>query len=408
MQINQAISTINSDSLLGPAEKYRYIQEEQIKIFKATSIAAQQLDNGQTLVDAIERAYSESSNIEVQILTKFQTLVKDLNESDITSLTASLVKSQDVENTLDIINTELARNNLKGENEKAKDFIDILEQNASLYDRTAYTEYNSNFNITKVERPTDIYYMGDDEIDLTMTIAGVVWKDGHSGLQNDYDGVRTANTNGDIETGIEGVEVRLRRVDNGQIGRMRQNNKWVEAITYTDDGGYYHFEEVESAKYYVEFVYDGHKYMPTTSLSNGETRETVAAYKQTPDLEVFDNNSKAAEVESDRIAFNDKFHTINGDTAYTKDGQPLTVNGNVVNLEYEEKDGTSSLITLDSAGHVLPQYAMVASSQTLGITYPIDTSVTLENETTSSLTSAYGQQDVVSNEYIKQVNICTM
>ncbi len=401
MQINQAVSTINSDSLLTPAEKYRYIQEEQIKIFKATSVAAKELDNGKDLIDAIERAYSESSNIEVQILTKFQTLVKDLTETDITNLTASLVKSQDVENTLDIINTELARNNLKGESEKAQTFIDILEANASLYDRTAYAEYNSDFNITKVERPSDLYYMGDDEIDLTMTIAGVVWKDGHSGLQNDYDGVRTANTNGDIETGIEGVEVRLRRVDNGQIGRMRQNNKWVEAITYTDDGGYYHFEEVESAKYYVEFVYDGHKYMPTTSLSNGETRESIATYKQTPDQEVFDNNSKAAEVESDRIAFNDKFHTINGDTAYTKDGQPLTVNGNVVNLEYEQKDGTSSLITLDNAGHVLPQYAMVASSQTLGITYPIDTSVTLDNETTESLTSAYGQQDVISNEYIK-------
>lgn len=401
LQINKKIAEINNDETLSLAEKYKNIQEEQIKLFKATSVAAIEMNNGATITDAIERAYGESSNIEKQILSKFQTIVKELSTDEMASLTKSLEKSSDVENTLDIVNAELVRTSLKGEEEKAKVFMDILEENASLYDRTPYTEYDSKFNITKVERPNDVYYMGDDKADLTMTIAGVVWKDGHTGLENDYDGVRTANTNGDIEKGIEGVKVTLIDSKTNQVGRMKVNGKWTEAVTYTDEGGYYHFEEVESDKYYVEFTYDGHKYMPTTTLSDGTKRTVVSTYKQYPDLEMYDNNSKATEVEEDRIAFNDKFYNIQDGMAYSKDGQPLTVNGQMVNLEYEEKDGVSELITLDNEGHVLPQFAMTASTKTLGITYPIDSEVTLDDETTETLTSQYLNPGLVYGEYKK-------
>ena len=401
LQINKKISEINNDETLSLAEKYKNIQEEQVKLYKAISVASIEMEHGSNLTDAIERAYGETSNIEKQVLSKFQNVVKDMSLQETESLVTSLSKSKDIENTLDIVNAEVVRNSLKGEEEKAKTFIDILQQNASLYDRTAYTEHDPKYNITKVERPSDVYYMGDDKVDLTMTIAGVVWKDGHTGLENDYDGVRTANSAGNIEKGIEGVQVTLIDSKTNKPGRMKVNGKWTDAITYTDEGGYYHFEKVESDKYYVQFTYDGHKYMPTTSLSDGTKRTVVSAYKQYSDLEMYDNNSKAIENETERIAFNDKFYDIKEDTAYSKNGEALSVNGQRVNLEYEEKDGVASLVTLDSAGHVLPQFAMNASTKELGITYPIDSEVTLDDETTETWTSQYLNPGLVYGEYKK-------
>ena len=153
-------------------------------------------------------------------------------------------KAGSTEEALNIINTYSARQQLKAAAdaedgiEKPTVHIDSLEvdQGAQLFDDTRYTEYDTNYNITKVERPTDIWYMGDDEIDLTMSIGGVVWKDGHTGLENDYDGIRTANQNGDLEKGIEGVKVTLKREDNGEIGKMWVDGKWADAFTYTYEG----------------------------------------------------------------------------------------------------------------------------------------------------------------------------
>ena len=401
VQINKVVNQINEDSTLSSEEKYKYIQEEQIKTFKATSESAKELEKGNTKADAIEKAYGETSNIERQVFSKFQNIAKDLKQEEMENLIKSLSKSKDINNTLDIINAEVTRNNLKQDNEKAQTFVDISAGNSSLSDRTAYAQYDPNYNITKVERPDDVYYMDDNATGLTMTIAGVVWKDGHSGLQTDYDGVRMANSSGNIEAGVEGVKVTLINVKTNSIGRMKVNGKWTEAVTYTDEGGYYHLEKVESSQYYVQFTYDGQKYMATTSLSNGEKRLTVANYKQYPDLEVFNDNSKAAENEAERIAFNDKFYNIQQNMAYSKDGQPLTANGQTVSLEYEEKDGTSSLVTLDSAGHVLPQFAMTASTKELGIMYPVDKMVTLDDETTETLTSQYLNSGLIYGKYQK-------
>lgn len=394
VQINEKVEKISKDETLSEEEKYKYIQEEQIKTFKAASVSARELENGKTTIDAIEKSYGETSNIEKQVFSKFQTIIKDLKSDEVTSLTQALTKSKDIENTLDIVNTELIRNNLKGEADKATTFVDILEENASLYDRTAYAQYDSNYNITKVERPENVYYMGDDQVDLTMTIAGVVWKDGHTGLQNDYDGVRMANSAGNIEIGVEGVKVTLINTKTNETGRMKVNGSWTEAVTYTDEGGYYHFEEVEASKYYVQFTYDGQKYMATTALSDGEKTTKIREYEKYPDLEIHDNNSKATENEAERIAFNDKFYDIRENTAYSKDGQ-------IINLQYEEKDGTSEIVTLDSAGHVLPQFAMTASTKELGIIYPIDDAVTLDNETTETITSQYVDSKISYGEYKK-------
>lgn len=294
-----------------------------------------------------------------------------------------------------------------GTSEESTITLDSLEvdQGAQLYDNTRYTEYDTNFNVTKVERPTEVYYMNDEEQGFTISIGGVVWKDGHTGMENDYDGQRTANANGDIEKGVEGVKVVLISEKTGKIGRMRENNKWVNAITYTDEGGFYHFTEVEAGKYYVEFEYDGEKYMATTYLSDGEKQGNTIKYRVYPDLEEFDNNSKAAENADERQAFNDTFYTIQNGIAVDKSGTKRT------NLDYETKDGVSSLITLDEQGHVLPKFAMHASSKEFGISYPIDENYTLDDENSQLLVSQGSQSVPVTyeykrtNEYMFHVNL---
>ena len=413
MQINNEVAVINASEALTDAEKYKYAQEEQVKMYKAISIVAKTINDGEDVINAIEKAYGETTNIEKNVFTKFQDLVKDLEQDDLNSMTKSLQKSTSIETTLDIVNTEYLRNNLKGETEKAQTFTEILEERAALYDTTPYTQYDRNYNILTRDDAEDVYYMDSRPTGWTISIGGVVWKDGHTGLQNDYDGVRKANTNGDLEAGIEGVQVTLIQAETNKVGRMKVNGVWQPAITYTDEGGYYHFEMVEAitGHYYVQFTYDGHKYMATTSLSDGEKRTSVDDYTYIPDLELYDNNSKAAEDPEERQAFNNKFYEIRQNAAYSKDGEMLNVDGKNVLLEYVEKDGVAELVTLDSAGHVLPQFAMTASTKELvgakyglaqaGLTYPIDTNITLDNEKTEALLSQYLDANPQYGEYEK-------
>ena len=404
MQINNEIIIINANEALTDEEKYKYAQEEQVKMYKAISVAARAINAGEDVIDSIERAYGETSNIEKNVFTKFQNVVKDLEKDDVTKLTQSLIKSTDIETTLDIVNTEYLRNNLKGDTEKAQTFVEILEERAAIYDTTPYTQYDNNYNILARDEYTDVYYMDNRPTGMTITIGGVVWKDGHAGLENDFDGVRKANTNGALEKGIEGVQVTLIDERTNQVGKMMVDGKWQPAITYTDEGGYYHFEKVDLSQYYVQFTYDGHKYMATTSLSDGEKRTSVDDYTYIPDLELYDNNSKAAENPAERQAFNNKFYEIREGTAFSKDGKMTAI-------EYVEKDGVSELITLDNSGHVLPEFAMTASTKQLvgakygvaeyGLTYPIDTNVTLDNEKTEALLSQYLDANPQYGEYEK-------
>ena len=237
MQINKTITQISTDDTLTDAEKYKYTQEEQIKLYKAISIAAKAINEGKEQIDAIEKAYGETTNIEARVFAKFQDVAKDLSQSELEQLTQSLTKSPDIETTLEIVNTEYLRNNLKGDSEKAKTFTEILEDRAALYDTTPYTQFDRNYNIlSREDDADDVYYMDNRNTGSTISIGGVVWKDGHSGLQNDYDGIRTANENGYLEKGIEGVKVTLIEAATGEIGEMVLNGEWVPTVTYTDEG----------------------------------------------------------------------------------------------------------------------------------------------------------------------------
>lgn len=400
-QTNQTIKDIKANDKLTEEQKNKQLKEQEDKLIEYGINTVKDADKqNSNIYDIGLDSYKKYSKLESTTTKEFFKTIEDMDKKEIEQLAKTIEKANSTEDVLTIIEEVNSRKKLESSEQKEhrsrQSYIDELDKlnGAQLYDSSSYTEYNSNFNITKVERPTEVYYMDDDEIGLTMSIAGVVWKDGHSGFENDYDGVRNANANGDLETGIQGVKVVLKAEKTGKLGRMRVDNQWVDAVTYTDEGGYYHFAEVESGKYYVEFEYDGEKYMATTYISDGEKEGDVFNYQLYPDLEQYDNNSKAAEDRKERETFNDRFYQITNGTAIGKDGQ-------VTNLEYNAKDGVSSLITLDDNGHVLPQFAMHASSETVGVTYPIDTTVTLENNTTEMMVTTDTQTVPMYYDYRK-------
>ena len=368
-------------------------------VFNTLISAYEKYDKGESYEDAVLEAYKENPTAATRAVSQFLDLIPHMTENELKSLTTVITKASDIEELTDVFNTYKQRQDLLTDEEKKemeqRAFEETLEEAATLNDDTIYTEYNPKFTITNVERPTQVYWANDDEVGLTIGIAGVVWKDAHGGLENNYDGIRGANANGELETGIEGVKITLIDKETNEIGKYYDSrNNLVDAITYTDEGGYYHIERIPVGEYDVEFEYDGQTYKTTEYMAGGN----VADYLMNPDQEKYYNNSKAAEDPNERIEFNNKFFEISNGVAVGRDGTktPLT---------YEKTGGVSKLVTLDSAGHVLPQFAMHARTSTNGLTYPLDDNFTIgENEDTLILE---GNQYTFYNtgEYMYHINL---
>ena len=368
-------------------------------VFNTLISAYEKYDKGESYEDAVLEAYKENPTAATRAVSQFLDLIPHMTENELKSLTTVITKASDIEELTDVFNTYKQRQDLLTDEEKKemeqRAFQETLEEAATLNDDSIYTEYNPKFTITNVERPTQVYWANDDEVGLTIGVAGVVWKDAHGGLENNYDGIRGANANGELETGIEGVKVTLIDRETNEIGKYYDSrNNLIDAITYTDEGGYYHIERIPVGEYDVEFEYDGQTYKTTEYMAGGN----VADYLMNPDQEKYYNNSKAAEDPNERIEFNDKFFEISNGVAIGRDGTktPLT---------YEKEGGVSKLVTLDSAGHVLPQFAMHARTSTNGLTYPLDDNFTIgENEDTLVLE---GNQYTFFNtgEYMYHINL---
>lgn len=118
-------------------------------------------------------------------------------------------------------------------------------------------------------------------IDLRMKIAGTVFLDQDTGKVNE------GNNKLDSEEGLPGIEIYLRQVGGGEVGR-----------THTDKNGNYSFSGLNSQRdYYVEFVYNGMLYTNVKRLEGNA-----------------DNISKATEDgqghSSNRQSFNNQFAQI--------------------------------------------------------------------------------------------------
>ena len=361
--------------------------------------------------DAMIRAVDSTDTRTTVALSLFDGILKKADSSLANALNKSLSTARDSEQLVSILTTYYNRTM---DREEKEEFIEVTERTETgrgeLFDSTPYTEYVPKFNVKNAERPKEVYYMDDDIMGLTITFAGVVWKDGHSGLEVDFDGVRNANAKGDLEMGIKGVKVTLYKAEscpqfyyydsqkypNGPVvGRMRKDEKWVPATTFTDEGGYYHLEEVESGMYYVDFEYDGQTYMATTYLANDYGySEDDAKYEAYPDLDEFRLNSKALEV--NREEFNNKFYEIENGVALDRETVLFNRNKAPIQLEYKRVNGVSKLITRDDeTNQVLPDFAMHAVTREA---YPIDTSYTLDNVDTQILLKN-GQSGATYFEY---------
>ena len=356
-------------------------------------------EDGMSEEESVMDAYRSNPADATTAVSQFLDLIPHMTENELKSLTTAMTKASDMTDLTNIFATYRERQNLLTEEERkefeARAFQETLEEDAVLYDDSIYTEYNPKFTITNVERPTQVYWSNDDEVGLTFSVAGVVWKDAHGGLENNYDGIRGANANGQLETGIQGVKVTLIDQETGEIGKYYDTrNNLVDCVTYTDEGGYYHFERIRVGKYDVEFEYDGQNYKTTELLAGGN----VVDYMLDPDQEKYYNNSKAAEDPDERIDFNNKFYEIANGVAIGRDGTrtPLT---------YDKTGGVSKLVTLDSEGHVLPQFAMHARATTNGLTYPLDDNFTMVEEDTTMVIDGNQYTFYNTGEYMYHVNL---
>lgn len=377
-----------------------YDQSQNSELFLDSAIETyNKIENGEEAKDAVVETYRETPNEASRAVSQFLEVSEHMTEEELNTMSVAISKAADINDVSNVLDVYQKRNDLLTDQEKqqkeARAFQETIDESAVLNDDSIYTEYNPKFTITNVERPTQVYWANDDEVGFTIGIAGVVWKDAHGGLENNYDGIRGANANGQLETGIEGVKVTLIDRETNTIGKYYDaRNNLVDATTYTDEGGYYHIERVPVGEYDVEFEYDGETYKSTTLLAGGN----VTDYSVDPNQEKYDNNSKAAEDPDERIAFNNKFSEI-------IDGYAIGTDGTKTPLSYDKTDGVSKLVTLDSAGHVLPQFAMHARTSTNGITYPLDDNFTVgEHEDTLVLN---GNQYTFYNtgEHMYHVNL---
>lgn len=258
------------------------------------------------------------------------------------------------------------------------------------------------------------------EFDLTMEMSGMVWED--KPLNEEDKNTAASKPNGkydaNTEQGIEKVEVIIwKKVYNANGKEMAELRKYavgyedgndveIEFPIYTSPDGIWKAprmvvpalteEEKASgatkAAYDVEFIYDGQTYKTTDFLVSGNVEHFKKA--SNADKSQYLNDSMAYEDEKERYHFDSKFEIITGDTPIDENGQTkgYATNGNgqttVTELLYNSVDSMptvdnntrkiSELQTTDE-GYVKEAYKMKARTSTMGLTYPFDNKVHLEN-----------------------------
>lgn len=127
--------------------------------------------------------------------------------------------------------------------------------------------------------------VAEAEIEFRIKLGGKVWVDGKCGKESDYNG----QANDEADTPMSNIRVILHQ-------RKPNGEESVKAETRTDANGDYLFENLNALyTYYVEFVYNGQYYQPTTYKKDGVS---------------WDNSSKGVDILSERQNFNAQFEEI--------------------------------------------------------------------------------------------------
>ena len=181
------------------------------------------------------------------------------------------------------------------EDEYGKKVQDVAQELVSI---PGISEKGLSYGATSAVKATA---EAEAEIQFRIKLGGKVWVDGKCGKESDYNG--QANDEADIP--MSNVRVILHQ-------RKPNGDESVKAETRTDANGDYLFENLNSLyTYYVEFVYNGQYYQPTTYKKDGVS---------------WDNSSKGVDPLTDRQNLNAKFEEIGsypdnyaGGPVYTRD-----------------------------------------------------------------------------------------
>lgn len=187
-------------------------------------------------------------------------------------------------------------------------------------------------------------------------ISGYVWKDIASKVKGyEEKTFRDAIYSSENDQLLSGITVRLMDRKTGQ----------AVMTTITDSNGAYLFDNAEIEKvvagdYYIEFEYDGITYQNVKPLVDGNKKAQ--------------NTSKAAEGETVRDTFNNKFATIEGRGSSQADkGDAISTTGTKTELSYTRKtdnkteDGASTYTTTTLNHEVNKEnYKIIANTDNAG------------------------------------------
>ena len=176
--------------------------------------------------------------------------------------------------------------------------------------------------VVRVDKTTE-KIIGNKQIYIKLS--GYVWVDkiyGKTSIRNDLFKDNDYDSNDIL---LDGVTVRLKDRTTNQVVTDANGNKFE---TKTSNGGAYMFDNVLIQKlsdYYVEFEYDGLTY---TNVIPHIDR---------------DNGSKSAETEAERIAFNNGFSVVEGETrntGFTRDDKGNRKNNLTYNVDEKKHETT--------------------------------------------------------------------
>lgn len=230
-------------------------------------------------------------------------------------------------------------------------------------------------------------------IDLTFQMAGTVWND--TPLTNDKN-MEGSTPNGKLdngESGVKGIEVYIYKAGTDELATIYADSSKneIEQPLITSGDGKWNAPRVPVLKdgtYDVKFVYDGQTYKPTTPLVTGSAESFKGSSNTgTSGRAAWLNDSMADDVNREEV--NNRLKEIKGnspiDGAGNTVGKAVGSDGSEANILYEKSSGenenriTSKVITVDKNGKVFELYKTEARTSQVGLTYPFDQRMHLED-----------------------------
>ncbi len=230
-------------------------------------------------------------------------------------------------------------------------------------------------------------------IDLTMQMGGTVWND--TPLTNDKN-MEGSTPNGKLdngESGVGGVEVYVYIAGTDQLATIYSDSSKneIEQPIITSGDGKWNAPRVPVLKdgtYDIKFVYDGQTFEPTTPLVTGSAESYKGSSNTgTSSRSAWLNDSMADDVNREEV--NNRLKEIKGnspiDGAGNTVGKAVGSDGKENSILYEKSSGenesriASKVITLDKNGKVLDLYKTEARTSQVGLTYPFDQRMHLED-----------------------------